>query len=520
MKMGFCAFALVLGLTFGALNADETVDEVVRVRALEIDLLATDPESSPVADFSPTDLEIRLKGEPVLFRLTSASDAAPAETSNSDLRLTIQIGSEERVATSSTVPPRRYLFFIDLSADHRGKPGAAAEPLVEFVRETLRPFDLGAVAVYNGNLSFETGFASGAAEIESAIRRAYSRSKTPGLATPQRIRSLMNSLERCDVQLAPGQELTEEQARMERASTFGSMFVDSRCARNIASFFVEQGINRAESYYGALGTAIEVAGGVEGMTMIALSGGVSLAPDSEFAEVAKSIMGLSQLNEIRSSLQGGDRARDAMLRATRLAERERVRIYAVDSLRQTGGVQGVRQASLSMDNASPFELASQLPRGPLTELAETTVGGFVRNEDLLAGLRQIHELDRGRYQVLAYVPEEFDDVDVSDLKLTTQRDGVRLAYNRVPQGRSTDEEITTQLILGEPRALETSTQDPLNIYLPFTVGALPRDLDYELISAGRSANLTLYVRVDTAEGSRVEAALAYHRSHWPERGPF
>ena len=70
--------------------------EVGQVRALEVLLLARDSAATPIEDLEPADLRVELKGEPLPFSLSLAAEAPDPAIPVRDIRLTVQIGSEEK----------------------------------------------------------------------------------------------------------------------------------------------------------------------------------------------------------------------------------------------------------------------------------------------------------------------------------------------------------------------------------------------------------------------------------------
>jgi len=511
------ALLLVSGAGIVAETRDDvreySLQEVVEVRGLEVLLLARDADAKPVEDLTPDDLRVEWKGEPLAFSLRKAAALPEPDGPLPQVRLTMQIGSEERVAVTTPAAPRYYVFFIDLSADLRTRPNRAAEPLVEFVRETLRPHDLAAVLAYNGSLIFESEFGSKPVEIETAIRRAYANPRTPGLSTEQRIRTLISRIENCESVSSSDLVQSEEEERMERSMTFGAVDVDPACVRGLAAAYVEEGENRARAFFQALEHTIRFSAGIcERITLVALTHGVSLEPDREFTEVAQGLLGVGPLNEIRATLSTGEGARDALERARTLAERENVTLYIVDPARRPTGVKSARQASFFLDAASPIRLAQSLPRGPLEELASTTVGAYVADSDAADGLRKAAALERGRYRLLVYVPDSADG-DVTPT-IRARRNELRITYD-TGSGAASDT-IPTELALGPARTL--TGKPSTELYLPFTIAARRGDLGYRLVGSKRVVDLTLYIRLETGEGHHVASSYHPFRHSVPTEG--
>lgn len=61
--------------------------------------------------------------------------------------------------------------------------------------------------------------------------------------------------------------------------------------------------------------------------------------------------------------------------------------------------------------------------------------------------------------------------------------------------------MPAELVFGPARRLEEGGLS--DVYLPFTLGARPDDLDYQVVGSNRVADLSLHIRVDAPEGAHV-----------------
>jgi hypothetical protein len=289
---------------------------------------------------------------------------------------------------------------------------------------------------------------------------------------------------------------------------------DEGCVRQIAASYLNDAHARGARYLDALETAVRLAATVRGgAAVLAVSHGVALHPEQEFLTAYEAVFGPGQSWKLRDELTASDPHGPALDRLMRLAVERGVPVSFVDPSSTPSGIRSARRRDTVSPATNPIGAAYLAPARDLGRIAGTTGGAFLRGDDLGNALRAVYGREDGRYLVGFYADRDLDEDELRAVELSSRRDGVTvdagLPYD--VRARSRDGSVGT-IVLEPPRPVGKDGERRL---LSFKLHAPQVDLGYELVDDLMTADLSLHVRVLTADGRHVADQYDFFRHSYP-----
>lgn len=474
--------------------------ERVDVRVVRLSVLAADSSGAPVASVRPEDLEVTLDGREL--KIAGIQQENPVEDGDfPEVSLRMEIGSDVGTRSASPRKPRYWVLFIDTDNDVPGKLPKVAEAVGEFIEETVDPADFIAVVSYNGRLHVDQLFTADKGDAVGAVHKAYDRPRTSGISTGQRVRSVVNRLDDCRFTPTPGDPTPGPDEGYSLAPDTAAVNVP--CVTHLAGTYIEEMRSRSGGYYGALEQSVRLAAGMpRGPTVLAVSHGVTISPKKEFMDALRAVFGEGQVGAVESSLADDESAAGALFRVVELARQEGVGLYFVDPAKKTGLVRSARQDRIYLGSADPLSTAWTSAQNDLQHLAEATGGLFVADPGIATTLEDFVTRENTRLAVDVYAPDGLDDDEILGIVVRSRDSGIRIAASRIELESRVppDLQVVGAAQLGEikPRAgdLAGGTQ-------VFLLGVRQKEMDYVREGNDMVADLTLLVRVETADGRNL-----------------
>jgi VWFA-related protein len=407
---GSAAGALILVLVTAPATPQARQEPPVfgaEVRVVAVPVFVTDKAGRPVADLTAADFELQDDGKKtaiVAFLPVDASEAAAGG----------EAGSLVQAAAR-----RQLLFLFDLTFSTPGGIVRARQAAAAFVRESLTPSDLAAVATFSQKgVDVLVSFTPDRAQVEGAIHGL-------GVVESQaRMRDVLSiaydlGLPRWGPGIGPPPADT-------RADPMAEYLL--QMARALARSDQAQYRQRVEGFLAGLDVLARTLDSVQGRKqVILLSAGFDStvlggARGQESQEAADAVLS-GRLWEVQSDRYFGDsQARDALDQLFRSVARTDTVIHTVD-------ITGLA-AGGAVDEKLPQPIGAG--RDTLALLANNTGGQFVGGtNDLKGGLDELLERSR-RFYVLAFEPQTANDKPdrVRRLKVRVRGDGLTVSHRR------------------------------------------------------------------------------------------
>ena len=377
------------------------------VRVVAVPVFVTDKAGRPVAGLTAADFEIQDDGKKtpiVAFLPVDATEAAAGG----------EAGSLVQAAAR-----RQLLFLFDLTFSTPGGIVRARQAALAFVRESLAPSDLAAVATFSQKgVDVLVSFTPDRSQVEGAIHGL-------GVVESQaRMRDVLSIA--YDLGLprwGPGIGAPPADTRTDPMAEYLLQM-----ARAMARSDQDQYRQRVEGFLAGLDVLARTLDSVQGRKqVILLSAGfdstvVGGARGQESQEASDAVLS-GRLWEVQSDRYFGDsQARDALDQLFRSVARTDTVIHTVD-------ITGLA-AGGAVDKKLPQPIGAG--RDTLALLANNTGGQFVANtNDLKAGLDELLERCR-RFYVLAFEPQTANDKPdrVRRLKVRVRGDGLTVSHRR------------------------------------------------------------------------------------------
>jgi VWFA-related protein len=502
-----CALAAIT-LVSGPASAQDSppltsdFTETVQVRLVELRLLALDREEGPVTGLTPEDLELTVAGE--RREIAYLKPLLPPDDPERPLprvRLGLDAAAVAEAASTVERAPRYYLLFLDLANEPPAKDSAVHEAIVRFLREEIEPDDRVGVVSYTGNLHLDLPFTDDPDRKAEAVSRAFDRARPSAGNTLRRVLSTMQTFESCnrvfDTPWLAGEELEE----LKRAGEDRPVADDS-CVRQIAESYMADMYARGARFLDSLEAAVRFAGTVRGgATILALSHGVSLRPETEFLEAYQAVFGPLQTWKVRDSITNNDPNGPALDRLLRLGVEQGVTVNFLDPSTPPAGSRSARSRNLVAAATSPVETAYLAPRQDLRQIAGATGGVFVANTDVAGGLREVCMRERGRYVLGFYTERPLSERELLDVEVSANEGNVAVEAGRAFDVRSRSARWAPgTIVLGDARP---AGEDGAARFVP-------NDM---------AANLSLHVRVLTSDGRHLADRYDFFRHSYAADRP-
>jgi VWFA-related protein len=504
-----CAAVLLLGVLAVPAMAQQKpptepqpsdLQEEVDVRLIELSILARDKQREPVTDLAAEDVFVKVAGEKLdvayLERVRDELSAENAELAEKvRVRLDVPGASAEALARDGG-RAHYTILFIDVENDEMLVRPMAASQLTQFVVQQLGPNDMLAVMSWDGELHLETTFTNDSAAISEAIARAYSREARAGIRTETRVEQLLGRMEDCSRQRYRGRALT-------------------MCLRSLLTNHIEEVLPAIREYLETLEGLVRYAGSLQQkVTLIAVTHGMAVRPETEFLESAQALYGYgTEVNRLRpAALTQTATLRRRFEEVIRSALREGVTLYVLDRSRRPTAEGSAAQSRSFQPGARPQKAAYEQAQMDMRELAVSTGGTLITNTNLLQATERAWNLERARYRLGFYSPVPLSREDLSSIKVVPRRKGLRIETGRGSYAEAASaEEIAGGVRWGDPDRL---SEDGL-FRIPFEITADPRQLGYEPAGGEMAAGITAHVVVQTQAGEPVAEVFHFFTHAYP-----
>jgi len=474
--------------------------ERVEVRLAQMAILAKDRRGAPIDDLVAEEIVVKDRGRKMRIAFLEPFIREPGPGETPDVRLFVAApGSAEQTTRSTDAEPQYLILLVDVEHDYRLLKPQATEQCVRFVRERLQPGDRVAVFSYDGHLNEEQMFTTNRDELAAAVMRAYDRTPRPQLDTRARTKQLIGEFANCS---------SGDRSR----SAVGR----ESCVRQVALEYTDEMRPGSDDYLDALDGLIRFAGGLQSRaTVIALSHGAVMNPANVVVEAARAAIGNTDvLAGLRLEIGTGEGSRVEMNRMLELALRERVTLHFIDRNPPLGADHDAGLGTPYEAGARPMEVAYTAPQHDLQEMAAHTGGVFLASQDLFEALTQVRDLERGGYLLGYYLDEPLSSKQLAKVSVKSARKGVRILHRR---GYYAPDRLARSaggsLVLGVPLSLEEDGR--AGQFVPFTIVVDPKRLGYEISEETAAANLTLSVRVSSADGRPLAETFHYFGHAFP-----
>ncbi|MDH3284977.1 MAG: VWA domain-containing protein [Acidobacteriota bacterium] len=473
--------------------------EEVFVHFVEIDLLATDRDGSPVTDLTLDDLVVRENGKIQRAAELTRHETAqvkPAAVPAGTIRFDAPDGQIPRI--SAGVEPRWLVLLFDLDHTEPHLFGELQKTVKTFVAKQTRETDRIAVASFSGELSLVQSFTDDRSVAIAAIDRIFVEPR-PNIRWQARIRELMSLIRDC-------------QKQMMANKAFDS---GSECVAAHGRNYVQETRRATLDYIDAMEQISRLLGGVQGRKyLFLLSHGVSLDPALEAVETIRAVAGTERhLQDLRFQLSEGVDYRRQFYAAIDQAVRGKVTFLALDPSAPPSGDFGASQSVEFRRGAEPYRTAFREARNGLDEVSGSTGGRFYGSRKLLSSMTKALNAVRGGY-TLGYYSDRSRIKDPSDLVKTTvkcSRKGVRISTRRgyfirpgVPERKLAD------LAIGEQTPRENATIVPFDVTIdPKEMRALQGENEIAL-------NYSVHLVLRTADGSPVAESFHFLGHVYPK----
>jgi len=384
-----------------------------------VPVFVTDRQGKAVPGLTAEDFEVEDQGRKVPILAFHAVDAAtPAPAS-------------EAGALVQAAARRQFLLLFDLTFSSPTGIMRARHAATAFVRESLAPSDLAAVATFGqGGVRILVGFSPDRGQLARAI-------ETLGVLDAERVRDPLNLAYELGVPLdlpgraGPPPDDPREQAVIEHLRQMAGLM--SRAEQAIYR-------QRVDGFLGGLEQLGRMLDSVQGRKQVVLlSAGFDStvlggAQGQEQAEASRAVTE-GRLWDVQSDRYFGDAtARDALDELYQALAASDTVIHGVD-------VAGLATGVAPFEEAVPARIGQG--RDTLAQFAANTGGRFIKDaNDLRGGLEEVLEASR-HYYVLAFEPGETRKRErLRKLKVRVKRPGLEVSHRRgytIPDpGRAAD----------------------------------------------------------------------------------
>jgi VWFA-related protein len=455
----------------------------VGVELVAVPVFVTNKAGKAVPGLSAADFEVEDQGKKVPVVAFEAVDAASASPA-ADAGALVQAAAR-----------RQFLLLFDLTFSTPTGIMKARGAAIDFVRASLAPSDLAAVATFGqAGVRVLVGFTSDREQVARAV-------ESLGMTETQRLRDPLGIAYELGVPAdlpgtAPGGGSGGKDARMmdELRALAQQM---SRAEQNLYR-------QRVDGFLGGLDNLARMLGSVQGRKQVVLlsagfdSSVLGGAQGQEAAQTSQAVVE-GRLWDVQGDRYFGDSAaRDTLDRLFQALAASDTVIHGVDVAGLTAGA--------AVDEAVPGGRAGS-GRDTVANFAANTGGRFVKDaNDLRAGLSEV--LDASRYYyVLAFEPVDPDKKRdrLRKLRIRVRGDGLEVSHRRgyvLPDPKRAEDPATRQLQAAETIAKGLSG-GPLGlraVAVPYRNGkgllSLPLVLEVDgraLLAGGASQELKLEV---------------------------
>lgn len=488
--------------------------ETIQVRLVEMLLLALDRDQQPVPDLAAEDLTLRVNGSPKEIAFVRPAIPIPEPgVVLPRVRLGIETGAPDEGATTGAHAPRYYLLLLDLTNEPLPKGSGAHEGISRFLSEGVAENDFVGVMSYAGRVHLDLPFTSERDRPVEALARAFERPRPAAMTARQRVDSTARMLEQCnhifDSPVLAGEELEERLSAGEDRPV-----AEVGCVRGVAMGFLSDMQSHGQRFLAAVEAAIRFAGTVrDGATVLAVSHGVSLQPTLELQETYQSVFGPGQLWKVMDGSAADSQVGQALERLIGMGVDQGVSVSFLDASRPPTGSRGARRGHLIAAGTNPVEVAYLAPQTELRQIATATGGVFLANTDLYEGLRQVTARERGRYVLGFYTDRPLSETDRRRIEVSTATRGIEIeAGQAYDVRRRSARRASGTFVTGDSRALGEGREGR---FISFRLDARQADLAYEPSGAESAADLSLHVRVLTADGRPLIDSFRFFRHTVP-----
>ena len=519
--------AIPLAVALAAQVSPPVVEDVVRVDLVNVSVLVTDSDGTPVLDLDQKDFRVFEDGrlvDPTHFSRpavgrASASDP-PTETRGPDRR-------DEQAASIAPASPGRYVVFWDELNTSAAYRAPLLAQIVTVLEERLNPQDFVMVASFDGSIQVRQPFTRSRKELLEALR---------GLAFPRAVNfSFLAASERAIETIKFAQDSRFSGSRNGTTNTprgGPGLSGDDPCVDvgYLARSHADATHNQLMGTIGALTRFVDSLAGVPGRkALLHVSDGMPLIAGGEVWEYAIELCDPRGVTEgLDSAWAVPENARysrfdpatgrmdmttyDTSSEWQRLAAHansQQVTFYPVQltGLRSaaTAPVDGVRR---TLETAI---LGHHNLQDPLVMLAVETGGRAILNtNDFRPGLSRMVEEGQAVYE-LAFPPATPGDRELHEIRVEVDRPGVQVRYRKSYQSKSAEERTIDGLF---STLLHGYEENPLDVRMKVEGQTPVDDRTARVVVQIRLPieNLTLLERGDSVRGTFV-AYLAARDAH-------
>jgi len=485
-----------------AQDGDETPDsgvtERVQVRLVQMSVLARDRKGNPITDLTAEDIVVKDRGKRVEVVFLNSFQTPQYEGPAPDVRLQVQApGAWIGEPPPTDKEPAYLIIFVDAEHDQRLQKRKAIDEANRFLEQELQPEYRVAVFSYNGEVHQECEFTNNVDALKAAVGTGFSRAPRPALDVHARVGALISDFRDC---------ITKRGAFVNEG--------DEYCIKAVTEDYAEERRPLARDYLEALEGIVRYASGLRGRkTVMALSHGVPADPALEAIEAAKAVFGNTDvLARVQLSVNVGGDVRHAMDRLIDLAIRRKVTLHFVDRNLAPSSDASARYGEGNQPGAQPVLVAYEAPQRDLEEIATHSGGIFVGSPgELYEGLKEAIDIEKGGYHLGFYVDGFRSRQQLSKIKVTSSRRGVRVSHRRGAFEPPPIGALGGQIVLGKPQPADSRPGK----YIPFKIEVNPYLMGYQVTKHVAEAHFTLHVVVTAENGRRVADSFHFISHGYP-----
>lgn len=483
---------------------DLGIRESLEVRLVEAPILALSRGGQPIVDLEAKDIVVSERGKRLAVAFLEPFDRQGGVDVPEGARLHVDApGGWEGVQVSHGREPRYVALLVDADNDYKLRKPEAVKAVQEFLKTRLRPEDHVAVLSSNETLTVEVPFTDDRAALLSGIDLAFARPPAPRIDVDKRIRDLIDKLEDCPTS---GSRIPE---------------ADRSCVLDSGREYADERRPEARSFLATLDAASRLLAGLKGRKMILVfSHGVASDPSREIGEAMRAALGnTEQVAQLELEFAAGEGARDELDRLIAEAGRGGVTFHFIDRAEISSTDFGARQGRALQPGTRPLQVAFDIPRVELAEIATATGGTFTASSDLSRSMAGAFEMDRGGYLLGYYADAPGSSGKRGGAQVSTTRKGVKIRFGRqrFPNEDSVGGSIEGSMRAGAPSPSKVA--GPALIHTAFEIKFAPAAIGYQLVDDEARANFTLHVVVLSKDGRSIVDSYhfvnhAYPRPIW------
>jgi VWFA-related protein len=478
--------------------SDSGVTERVQVRLVQMALLARDRKGAPITDLSMDEIVVKDRGDRREVVFLNSFRTPQFQGPMPDVRLQVEApGAWQGERPPAEREPAYLIIFVDAENDQRLQKSEAIDEANRFLENELDPEYRVAVFSYNGQINQESEFTTNVDALKAAVGQGFSRQPRPALDVHARVAALMDLYQDC---------IVKRGAFINTGNEF--------CIKTVTEDYAEERRPLAKDYMEALEGIVRYAAGLRGRkTILALSHGVPANPGLEAMEAAKAVFGnTDQIARVQLAVTVGADVRHDMDRLIDLAIRRKVTVHFVDRNLAPSADSSARYGEGMQPGAQPVLMAFEAPQFDIEEIATNTGGVFVGSPgELYAGLKKAIDIEEGGYYLGFYVDGFRSREQLSRIKVSTTRKGVKIGHRRGAFEPPPIGALGGQIKLGEPQPADGRPGQ----YIPFTIEANPYVMGYQVTKHVAEAHFTLHVVVTDESGRRVADSFHFISHGYP-----